>query len=170
MLAKDSNLRPSLIHPDGLTRPERFDVYDDITIFAMADGNSNDCPGHFIYKSDVINYVPDYVMTNVDGLEHYLYAFILSIKYGKKLVFSKRMTFVKNWHIEDQRYTVVPTPMQIRMMREMTRFEYRDKNLASMVIQQSPPIQQPSQFDQYPAIVKKVYGLMKRVANKLFAH
>ncbi len=130
----------SIFHADGYIRPERFDVYNMDDLNRMADGYAFDCPGHFMFKVEAHKLLPDYIFSNIDGLEQYFYASILTINYGFELSFTRRMTFVKHHRAYDVRNSVVSTPMQIRIMRDLIRFNLRSReNTIVMNYAASPP-------------------------------
>lgn len=147
---------------DKLVRTRQFNTLGKSSFFNMIDGDIFDCPGQFIFKSAADDHIPEYVFSNIDGLEQCLYSSVMSIKYDFKLVFTKRMTLVKKGTKMDVRNAVVPTPMQIRLIRDIVRFEYNECNCQTVYYN----------YGKIPGtkrgIASRGYGLIRNVMKKLF--
>lgn len=104
-----------------------FNRYSDAELAAMSDARCVESPGEFLFTHAAEAYMPIFAFDLLDGLEHFAYACLLQIKYNLPLAFSKRLTLVDNGLVYDDRKTVMNFEMQVRMIRDMIRFELKER-------------------------------------------
>ncbi len=110
--------------PDRHVRPHHFGVYTAFDFVNFALGYEFESPGMFLFKSAAHELIPDFVFSNVDCLEHFLYANIIVNKAHEKLAFSRRMTFSRDDDVSSAPFAVViPYEMQIRLIQDLVRFD-----------------------------------------------
>lgn len=127
----------TLIHGDRWLRPERFDVYSKAELGSINDMNAFDIPGHFMFKASSHSMVPDYMFDNLDGLEQYAYADLITIRNNKKLSFTRRVTLVKDSGVTDRRYSVVPWEMQVRLLKDVIRFDLKETSGGGVIVSET---------------------------------
>ena len=99
----------------------------DTDIYSMSDARTAETPGQFLFVREASEFVPDYVMELMDGIEHYAYMGLIQIRNSKTSTFSKRMTIIDNGYIYDDRKSVIGYMMQVRLIRDIVRFELKER-------------------------------------------
>ena len=112
---------------DNYRRRDFFDIYLDTDIYSMSDARTAETPGQFLFVREASEFVPDYVMELMDGIEHYAYMGLIQIRNSKTSTFSKRMTIIDNGYIYDDRKSVIGYMMQVRLIRDIVRFELKER-------------------------------------------
>ena len=104
--------------------------YRHINLFNMLDSSHlyyNNKPdralaaGQFLFSSKADDLVPDFLLDDLDGLEHMAYAGLIHYRHNSKLVFSRRMSMCFTEDGIDVRCAVVPHAMQIRFIQDLLR-------------------------------------------------
>jgi FMN phosphatase YigB (HAD superfamily) len=109
----------------GYRRTESFEPINANTLFYMQAPNWVPAPGQVIFSREIINQVPDFIDDCLDGYEHYAFFALAYLKYGKKVSFSSRMTFVYNWDKLDKRNIILNEEYQIRFIRDLIKYEMK---------------------------------------------
>lgn len=113
---------------DNYNRTDYFNVYSDAELSSISDVRAAETPGQFMFKAEASEFVPDYFIELIDGLEHYAYMNLIQVKYGKRTEFSRRMTIIDNGYIYDDRKSVIAYGMQVRLIQDVIRFELKTRN------------------------------------------
>lgn len=103
----------------------RTDMFRNIrlsTIYSMNCPDWMPVPGQILFSADCHALFPKCMRRFLDGMEHYALMNLLVLKHQQSGVFSRRMSFNYKDGKWDERCSVVPSAMQIRLIRDSVKY------------------------------------------------
>lgn len=113
----------------------RIHCFESVQIEHLFDRSRPEQPlmgGQFLFSADAHKLLPDFLFDCLDGDEHYAYANILHYRHGRKLIFSKRMSFCFMQSGDGRKCAVLSEEMQIRFVQDLVRFELPEQRWTAL--------------------------------------
>lgn len=117
----------------GFRRTDMFRKLTDSTIYNMNCPDWLPVPGQILFKASCHDYLPECMDPYLDGYEHYALLTIIKLKHKSEPEFSRRMTMNYKDGKWDERCSVIPESMQIRLIRDVVKYDITSSNLTSAV-------------------------------------
>lgn len=166
---------------DGFKRTCNFGVYTQNDLYQMTKWDIHQKSAEWLFTAEADAFVPEFVLENIDGLEHLVYANFVTAKAKKEITFSRRMTYSISEIDVDNLNKVVPNEMQVRLIQDAVRFDVADKiqvwvtpstHVTKQEIwndMQDFPIKQfvKTRLKRKFPFSAKVYKLAKKIAKKI---
>ena len=110
----------------GYRRTDMFRTLSFSTIYYMNCPDWMPVPGQILFSADCHSAMPKCMSRFVDGTEHYALMNLLIIKGHQNGYFSRRMSFDYKDGKFDERNSVMPSAMQIRLIRDSVKYSLND--------------------------------------------
>lgn len=115
----------------GYRRTDMFRNITASTIYFMNCPDWIPSPGQILFSAECHELLPMEMLPYLDGYEHYAFLNAAVFKKKQTPIFSKRMSFCYEDGKFDERGSVIPIVMQIRLIRDYVKFDLPQNIIAS---------------------------------------
>lgn len=117
----------------GIRRVYMFENLTYTRVYHQNHPNNLPTAGQFLFKSECIEFLPDYMLGCIDGLEHVAYVALIWFRYHFDIIFSKRTTCVWRYNEKTSNFTVIDCDRQIRFVRGLVKYDIPSNELNEAV-------------------------------------
>lgn len=118
----------------GIRRTYMFENISYSRVYLQNHPNNLPASSQLMFRAECIEFLPDYMLGCLDGLEHAAYVSLLWIKHHYDIVFSKRMTCVWKYYTKVLKGTVIDVDRQIRFIRGLVKYDVPSNGLYEMAM------------------------------------